>query len=993
MKRTLLFAIIAAFLAVISAGANTLGTVVPIGGQSADLALDEARGVLYVANFTANRIEVVNLSDYSIRTSINVAAQPSSLALSADGRFLVVTNFSNFVAPASQGNGLTVIDLTTSGHQTFALGNPPLGVAFGIDNLALVVTTKEYLLFDPVSGTTTLLDTIANVTAKTLPVPAASLPPDVTTASVAVSGDGLTIYGMGGSTSTFTYKYDVINRQVSPGGVVLSSGVLGPRTVSLNQDASKVMAGWVMVDKRGSFVNYFKNKTNQFSVGTTVFDNQRNRLYAQIPAVIGEAPVFQITDADNLTVLEKFQLSENFTGKSILSSDNNTLYGVSDSGVMIIPVGSLNRVPRLAASVEDVVFRGSFCARGVATQQITITDPGGNRTPFSISPSAAGVSVSPSSGVTPATVTVSADAGAFSSQKGTVAVTLNVSSASAVNIPNPVRVLVNFKDPDQRGTFIDIPGTLSDLIADPQRNRYYVARQDKNQVLVFDGSNQTQIATLKTYNSPTSLAVTFDGRYLLVGHNSSQTAAVFDLETFEAMPYINTSAGGGNEARSIAVSASSILAAAVDYQNKGHVIQLNMSSLDATQLPSLGIFSNDNISTNTVAVGTPNGSSILFAATDGTTMLYDSNANSFAAARKDFTSLTGAYAASNFGTFVVGANLLNASIVPVGKFETASGAPSGFTFVDDAGFRTTSSGPSNPGIIQRLDLTKNATSLIRATRMAEAPLAPPTTMTRTMAVLYSRTSIVNLTTSGVTVLPWAYDESVAPPKLTSLVNAANQSSRVAPGALVSIYGSNLSPVNVATSDIPLPTALGDSCLTVNGLPIPVLFVSPTQINAQLPFQTTGNVTVMLHTPGGVSDNYNLTIQPQAPGVFLVPVDGVSDSVPNVVRMTNQTIVTDSNPVHHGDQLVIYVNGMGQTIPPVDAGVPAPSDPQAVPLIAPRVHLGTTELPVQSYGLAPGQIGVFQIEVSVPKSAATGLSVPLKIDQGSVSTSVGVRVID
>jgi len=56
--------------------AATIGTVVPIGGQGSDLALDEARGVLYIANFTANVIDQMSLKDNSIHTSISVAAQP-----------------------------------------------------------------------------------------------------------------------------------------------------------------------------------------------------------------------------------------------------------------------------------------------------------------------------------------------------------------------------------------------------------------------------------------------------------------------------------------------------------------------------------------------------------------------------------------------------------------------------------------------------------------------------------------------------------------------------------------------------------------------------------------------------------------------------------------------------------------------------------------------------------------------------------------------------
>ena len=997
MKSKYLFVILATTLAFGgNAVAATVGQVVPIGGQSADLVLDEPRGVLYVANFTANRIEVMSLADLSIQTSINVAAQPSSLALSADGRFLVITHFSNFAAPASSGNGLTVIDLNTSGRQTFALGNPPLGVAFGIDNLALVVTTQEYLLFDPVSGSTQTLGTIASVTAKTLPVAPANFPADITNASIAASADGLTIYGLGGSTGTFTFKYDVISKQVGPGGIVLASGVLGPRIVSLNQDASKIMAGWVMLDRQGAFVNFFKQRSNQFSTGTTAFDNQRGVLYAQIPAVTGEPAVLQVTDPDNLTVLERWQLPENFTGKSLISSDGNVLYGASDSGVLVLPIGTMKRVPRLTVSAEDVVFRANFCDRRVATQQITISDPGNNRVPFSISaPSGSGVTVSSSSDTTPATVTISVDPNAFSSQKGTTAVNLTIASALAINVPPSVRVLVNQKDPDQRGSFIDIPGTLTDLLADPVRDRYYILRQDRNQLLVYNGSNHTRIATLKTYNSPTGMATTYDGRYLLVGHDGSQTVAVYDLDTLQAMPYINVEAGGGNEAHSIAVSAKAILAASVDYLGKGHVIQIDLASRRAIQLPTLGVFSNDNISTKTVAVASPNGSSILFASADGTTMLYDANAGTFTNARKDFKALSGAYAASNFGNFVVGSNLLNSSLVPAFALDSSANVPSGFVFVDQAGFRSSSTGAANPGVIQRVDTSRGKNSVLPQVRMVEAPLStnPTTGFTRSMAVLYSRTAIVNLSISGITVLPWEYDASVAPPKLNRIVNSADQTPRVAPGSLVSVFGTDLSPVNIATSQIPLPTALGDSCLTINGLPVPIYFVSPTQINAQLPYQATGLVKMKLLTPGGVSDDLNLTIQPQAPGVFYAPVDGTSDTVPQLVRKENLTLVTDSNPIHKGDTLTIYLDGMGQTLPIVDAGAPAPSDPIAVPLVAPTVKLGNTALTVRSYGLTPGQIGVYQIEVFVPNNVSPGLNMPLQINQGTGSTTLAVRVVD
>src|SRR5689334_6747967 len=88
--------------------AGTFGKVITIGGEASDVALDEARGVLYIANFTANRIEVMSLATNTIQTSINVAAQPSSLGLSPDGHWLLVGHYGNNTAPASPTNGLTL---------------------------------------------------------------------------------------------------------------------------------------------------------------------------------------------------------------------------------------------------------------------------------------------------------------------------------------------------------------------------------------------------------------------------------------------------------------------------------------------------------------------------------------------------------------------------------------------------------------------------------------------------------------------------------------------------------------------------------------------------------------------------------------------------------------------------------------------------------------------------------------------------------------------
>jgi len=107
--------------------------------------------------------------------------------------------------------------------------------------------------------------------------------------------------------------------------------------------------------------------------------------------------------------------------RATLNAAADTLYTVSDSGVMIFPVGRLNQQHRLAASVRDVVASGTFCDRSVITQTVAITDPGGGNTDFQLSTSTQGVTISPSSGMTPAVVQVRVDPTVFQNQNGTLA--------------------------------------------------------------------------------------------------------------------------------------------------------------------------------------------------------------------------------------------------------------------------------------------------------------------------------------------------------------------------------------------------------------------------------------------------------------------------------------------------------------------------------------------------------------------------------------------
>ncbi|HTM50292.1 MAG TPA: hypothetical protein VL285_16480 [Bryobacteraceae bacterium] len=1047
-------------------GSGFFGTVVPIGGHASDIALDEGRGVLYIANYTANRIEVMSTSDRSIGTSINVPF-PGALALSRDGRYLVVTTYSNFQTPNGQPNNLvTIIALETNVRRTVALSNPPLAVAFGADGLALVLTTTEFLLLDPATASAITLDTVAAIGAKVLPVAAATFPPQILTASMGASGNGQLIYGF---TDTLQFLYSVPDQAVVSGSYI-STPTLGPRVVSVNDDGSMYLSGWAAYNTRQGLSFEFTNVSGALNIGSHAIDSRSGLIYAQIPdagpaaapptsstqcfpngicitlttppppgaapAVAGTPPNLMIVDADNLTVRRRLLLAENLGGRSILNSAGDTMYSVSDSGVTVFPVGQLNRQAQVSPSQEDLVFLGAFCNRQTLTQDITISNPGGGATDFRLSLAdpalAQSISFSATSGTTPATIRVTINPAAFQNLNGTSSAYVRIDSDSAVNLqpatcPKPAgtsayangcfRLLINNREPDQRGTLVGVPGLLVDVLSDPTRNRFYVLRQDTNQVLVYNGANNSQVGTLRTGPTPMQMAITPDGKYMLVGLNDGHFISVFDLDTLEPSQPIRMP--GGHYPRSIAIAGQTILVASRVAGPVHQISRVDFEARTAAPLPTLGPFEN-KISEDTILVASPHGAYIMAAMPDGNLLLYDANADTFTVSRKDYGALSGAYAANDQGQFAIDNNILNQSLSRIALLDKGQGGTSGFAFSGQTVFRTgglitTGSGtaagsavPGTPGLIERLDLARPASPVM--TRTIEAPVFPTatggasvangtvisggTSFIRSLAML-SNGNIISLTQSGFTVLPPNFDAATAKPVVTSVVNPfTNDPKQLTAGGPIAVNGSNLAQTTVSSSADPAPTVLGDSCVTINGAVVPLFMVSRTQINGQLPLNVSGGQLV-IHTPGGVSDPVTLNTQVTAPAVIQTPGDPtVIDKVPAVYRSDTGLPVTLTNPVHKGDRLTIFASGLGPTLPTVPAGSQTPANPPALLVASPVVTLDGATCPVTFAGLAPGMVGVYRIDVNVPKGIQQGLSIALTVEVGgNKSTPVYVRVVE
>src|SRR5881296_3319901 len=114
----------------------------------------------------------------------------------------------------------------------------------------VVVTTTNFILFDPANGQTRVVDTIAGVTAKTLPVPPANFPPNIVAASLNVSADNFHVYGL---TDTIRFHYNVLTHEILSLGYT-SSPSMGPRVVSVSRDGSLYSAGWGLFSSSGLLV-------------------------------------------------------------------------------------------------------------------------------------------------------------------------------------------------------------------------------------------------------------------------------------------------------------------------------------------------------------------------------------------------------------------------------------------------------------------------------------------------------------------------------------------------------------------------------------------------------------------------------------------------------------------------------------------------------------------------------------------------------------------
>ncbi len=219
---------------------------------------------------------------------------------------------------------------------------------------------------------------------------------------------------------------------------------------------------------------------------------------------------------------------------------------------------------------------------------------------------------------------------------------------------------------------------------------------------------------------------------------------------------------------------------------------------------------------------------------------------------------------------------------------------------------------------------------------------------------------------------------------------------IAPGGLVSIYGSQFADQAAQPNGSPFPTQLNGTQVLMAGKPLPLRYVGSGQVNAQVPFGLTANTQQQLIIRRGstISVPQDVVVAAAQPAVYTQDQKGIFGSAQGVIvnGITN-ALITAANPARAGDVVVIYCNGLGEVAPPVPSGAPAPSaEPLARTVNPLTVTIGGINAVVNYSGLAPGYPDLYQVNAVVPTGVAAGSAVPVVLNiAGQTSPAVTMTV--
>jgi uncharacterized protein (TIGR03437 family) len=220
----------------------------------------------------------------------------------------------------------------------------------------------------------------------------------------------------------------------------------------------------------------------------------------------------------------------------------------------------------------------------------------------------------------------------------------------------------------------------------------------------------------------------------------------------------------------------------------------------------------------------------------------------------------------------------------------------------------------------------------------------------------------------------------------SVANAAGVAGGTPPGSLFSIYGSGLSTNNGEAVTLNWPNSLANATVTVNGEDAPLYYVSPTQINAQMPLDIPpGMATVVVKNGSTLSNAAAVPVSATAvPGVFIYGANrAVAQNLPSY------TLNASGAPAPAGSYIVVYFTGGG----PVQGGSAVLTGQPTPAVLLPLIETysatvnGVASPNIPYIGLTSGLIGVYQADIQIPAVAAGTHNLIITVNGVASNTTV------
>lgn len=205
--------------------------------------------------------------------------------------------------------------------------------------------------------------------------------------------------------------------------------------------------------------------------------------------------------------------------------------------------------------------------------------------------------------------------------------------------------------------------------------------------------------------------------------------------------------------------------------------------------------------------------------------------------------------------------------------------------------------------------------------------------------------------------------------ITGAVNAASFKPVVAPGMILAVFGKFLAGAAQSADVVPLPTSLGGVTATIGGAATPLYYVSPDQINLQVPFGSSPGGATLRVTHNGQTATSALTIAPTAPGIF---------------TFANGAPVPDQ-AAKRGQTITLYTTGEGAATPALISGALPNSITTPRPSGIVSVTVGGAPATIAYLGVPPWAIGVTQINYTIPANAPIGV-VSVVVTVGGVASA-------